>query len=688
MATVYLAEEVATGQRIALKLLHPHLAADPGARRRLEREVQAAHRLDHPGVLVARELFEVDGQLGLVLPLHTGRTLAEVVAMDGPLPPDQVRRLGLRLAEALGAAHRAGVLHRDITPRNVLLDDRGAPVLTDFGLARLQDQRTARSTTLLGTAGYVPPEVLSGQRADPRSDLYSLGAVLHFAATGREAFAAAHPQAALQAQLQGQVRPLGEVVEGFPPWLDQAIRRLLHPDPDQRPQGAASVVAALEEGVAPGPPPVTGPLPAAAPARASPDQASTGRAVLARLPSGTWTVAVQESGDPDLRAARRALRRARRLGQEGHGELGRIIGQVSEVVGQVAGWSDSPSVEERLAQAVGSAAGLPAGALQPAQALEARRFRLVAHVDRATADRLADDSRRLGLRAAVHAEGDPSDPKSWLLSRWWVLIPLMWIGFPWLMMVGAPDWTVFALIAATVLLSVVVGPLAARHRLPARVRRLPVAYTDDLSTSLAAGFLPQQADAATAPARAAATAPARGTDPAPPTSQSALLTAQALAAIDELDAALRAHDADLPAPVSADLGASSRALRREVEELGQEAALLDAALAQAPAADEGWAAERLGRLQTLARAGQLVDPAEQARLQAAVDAWQAALLAEQAVDARRTATLARLLEIGATTRRLAHELTLDQVRARAPARALEDLDRRAAAAAAARRELG
>lgn len=669
MATVYLAEELATGQRVALKLLHPHLTSDPGARRRLEREVDAAARLDHPGVLVARELFEADGQLGLVLPLHTGRTLAEVVAMDGPLPPDQVRRLGLRLAEALGHAHRAGVLHRDITPGNVLLDERGAPVLTDFGLARLQDQRTARSTTLLGTAGYVAPEVLSGQRADPRSDLYGLGAVLHFAATGRHAFAAAHPQAALQAQLQGEVPPLGAGVEGFPPWLDQAIRRLLHPDPDQRPQGAAAVVAALEEGRAPGPPPVTGPLPGA-----------SGRPVPARLPSGTWTVAVQESGDPDLRAARRALRRARRLGQEGHGELGRIIGQVSEVVGQVAGWSDAPTVEDRLAQAVGSAAGLPAGALQPAPALEARRFRLVAHVDRATADRLADDSRRLGLRASVLAEGDPSDPRSWLLSRWWVLIPLMWIAFPALMMVGAPDWTVFGMVAATVLLSALVGPLAARHRLPARVRRLPVAYTDDLSASLAAGFLPQQADAATAPARA--------TDPAPPTRQSALLAAQAAAAVDELDAAVQAHHEDLPAPVSTDLRASARALRREVEELGAEAARLDAALAREAPADDGWAAERLGRLQTLARAGQPVDPTEQQRLQAAVQAHQAALVAEQALDAQRTATLARLLEIGATTRRLAHELTLDQVRARPPAQALEDLDRRAAAAAAARRELG
>jgi len=139
MATVYLAQDRSGGERVALKLLHAHLAADPSARHRLEREVEAAHRLDHPGVLVARELVELEGQVGLVLPLHPGRTLAERIAVDGAQPPDQVRRLGLRLAEALGAAHRAGVLHRDLSARNVLVDERGAPVLTDFGMARLQD---------------------------------------------------------------------------------------------------------------------------------------------------------------------------------------------------------------------------------------------------------------------------------------------------------------------------------------------------------------------------------------------------------------------------------------------------------------------------------------------------------------------------------------------------------------------
>ena len=168
---------------MALKLLHGHLVQDASARRRLQREIAAAARLEHEGLLLARELLELDGQLGLVLPLHPGHTLSEEVRLHGALPPDQVRRLGLRLAEALGSAHRAGLLHRDLSGRNVMVDARGAPVLTDFGLARLQEGGTGGSTALIGTTGFVAPEVLAGQPADPRSDLDGLGAVMYLAAT-------------------------------------------------------------------------------------------------------------------------------------------------------------------------------------------------------------------------------------------------------------------------------------------------------------------------------------------------------------------------------------------------------------------------------------------------------------------------------------------------------------------------
>lgn len=655
MATVHLALDRRTGERVALKLLHPHLCADPSARRRLDRELAAARRLDHPGVLVAREAVEVDGQIGLVLPLHAGRTLAEVVALNGPLPADQVRRLGLRLAEALAAAHRAGVLHRDLSPRNVLLDERGAPVLADFGLARVQETQASRSTALLGTAGYVAPEVLAGGRAEPRSDLYALGAVLHLAATGQEAFGGGHPQAALTAQLAGRRTPITATVPGFPAWLDQTIGALLDPDPERRPSGAAALVRALEGGVPPD-------LPASGaqrPPRSLAGEAAAAQALadLARLPRGPWTVAITSRGSGPARHHRRRARRSRLL------ERGS------------AGGAEETGTAEDLARAVAREAGLPPEALRASPVLDEPRFRLIAHVDLPTAERLAEACRPMGLRAAVHREGEPSGAVGWLLGRWWALIPLMWVAFPALMMLGAPGWTVYALTAATILLATVVGPFLNRGRLPPRVARLPVAYTDDLSAHLAPGL-----HLSPGPPRPSPEATSRG--------PATRLRSQAEAAIDELLAAVQAHEASLPGPVQADLRASARELRGEVRALGEEAARLEAALEASAPAEVGWAAERLARGTTLERAGQPFPAEERARLEAALAAHEAAQRAEEALDSQRTATLARLLEIAATARRLAHELAVEQAQARPTAEALDDLRRRAAAAAAARRELG
>ncbi|NOY27742.1 MAG: serine/threonine protein kinase [Oligoflexia bacterium] len=671
MATVYLAQDQSTGKRVALKLLHPHLVTDPSARRRLAREIQAAGRLDHPGVLVAQELVELDGQIGLVLPLHLGRTLAETVAMDGPLPPDQVRRVGIRLAEALGAAHRAGVLHRDLTARNVLIDDHGAPVLTDFGLARLANQGTAHSTALLGTAGFVAPEIMAGERADPRSDLYGLGAVLYQAATGHEPFGGGHPQAALQAQLSGEFTPITETVPDFPPWLEQTITALLNPNPAKRPQGAAAVVSALEEGRAPEPPPQTGPLQ---------------QVVTARLPAGNWTVAVGQGATGARAKGSRARRRARRRAlRHGKGDLGRLMRQVSHVVDQVTGVAGQPATEERLTAAIASQAGLPEGALKPSPALDLDAYRLVAHVDRDTAEALANQARIQGLKATIYPEREPDDLQGWLLAHWHVAIPLMWIAFPALLELGAPEYIVFVFVAMTVGLATLLGPWVSRNMLPTKVKQLPIAYTNDLAAQLTQG-LAASAAPGTAAGQAQTTEP-----PDTERSRSQLLTAQARASLEDLDSAIQSHTEDLPSIVASDLRSSVRDLHHEVDELTDDAQRLEAALTAAtPAAvadNGGWAAERLARLQTLAAAGQSVDQAEHEHLAAAVAAHQAATEAEQALDSQLTATQARLLEISATARRLAKELELNQTQTRQPARALDDLRSRAAAAAKARQEL-
>ena len=129
MATVYLARDRVRGERVALKVLHDHLAHDPAMRERLRREVVAAARLRHPGALVAHELHDLGGTWALSLPFHPGQTLAEHLAQHGPMEPEAVRRLGVRLAEVLAEAHTRGLLHRDVTPQNVMIGPRGEPVL-------------------------------------------------------------------------------------------------------------------------------------------------------------------------------------------------------------------------------------------------------------------------------------------------------------------------------------------------------------------------------------------------------------------------------------------------------------------------------------------------------------------------------------------------------------------------------
>lgn len=165
-ATVYLVEDALRGEAVALKILHPHLAASASMRMRLRREVASAARLRHARALVAWDLHDLDGQLAISMPLHAGHTLAEHVARHGPLSAHALERLADQLADVLGAAHALGLVHRDVTPRNILVDDDGHAVLSDFGLARFVDAATATGTGALGTLGYAAPEGWSGVRAD------------------------------------------------------------------------------------------------------------------------------------------------------------------------------------------------------------------------------------------------------------------------------------------------------------------------------------------------------------------------------------------------------------------------------------------------------------------------------------------------------------------------------------------
>jgi hypothetical protein len=248
-ATVYLATEVATGERVALKVPHESAITSPAVRARLRREVEAAARVGHPSVLAAREVVE-DGPLAaVVLPWWPGTTLAAHVAVNGPLAGSALDHLARELLGALEAAHRAGVVHRDVTPGNVLIDgDRVA--LADFGLARVGEGSGTR-TTALGTPGYTAPEVLRGGRADARSDLYGLGAVLHFAATGAPPFGVGDAMQILARQQQDRRPSLAAT--SLPPRLVATIEAMMEPDPTRRPAGAIAARRGLDHLATPQP---------------------------------------------------------------------------------------------------------------------------------------------------------------------------------------------------------------------------------------------------------------------------------------------------------------------------------------------------------------------------------------------------------------------------------------------------
>ena len=201
MGEVYRARDTRLDRTVAIKVLPAHLAQNPELRQRLEREARAVSSLNHPHICILHDIGHQDGTDFLVMEYLEGETLAARLA-KGPLPMDQVLRYAIEMAEALAAAHREGVFHRDLKPGNVMLTKTGSKLL-DFGLAKLREpaagagglstlptqaMELTQKGTILGTIQYMAPEQLEGKETDARSDLFAFGAVLYEMATGRKAF--------------------------------------------------------------------------------------------------------------------------------------------------------------------------------------------------------------------------------------------------------------------------------------------------------------------------------------------------------------------------------------------------------------------------------------------------------------------------------------------------------------------
>ncbi len=246
---VYEALDLVTGVSVAVKVLFGELVAMVDVRERFRREAEAAGRLVHPNIasVIDAGLDEPNEPMFLVMPHVVGQTLAERVAAGGPLEPGRVQALLAGLAGALAHAHEHGVLHRDVKPDNVIIeDDTGTPKLIDFGVSKLSIVRANRRLTsygrVLGTPGFVAPEVLRGEEADERSDLYGLGVTGYFAAVGRLPFSDGE-MASVAETLAGI--EVGQVDAVAPGGLASDIRRLVALYPGDRPASANDACALL-----------------------------------------------------------------------------------------------------------------------------------------------------------------------------------------------------------------------------------------------------------------------------------------------------------------------------------------------------------------------------------------------------------------------------------------------------------
>jgi serine/threonine protein kinase len=240
MGTVWSAVDEMLDRRVAVKEITPPAELDDAQRRQLRartlREARAAARIDSPAAVTVFDVVEEDGRPWIVMQLVQAPTLADLVRQRGPLPDREVARIGLRVLEALSAAHRAGVLHRDVKPANVLVPDSGSAVLSDFGIASLEGDASMTTTGMIvGSPAYMAPERARGAAPTPASDLWSLGATLAAAVQGRSPFEREGQIPTLLAVLHDDPSP---VSAGGP--LAEAIDGLLRKDPAQRMQAGAA----------------------------------------------------------------------------------------------------------------------------------------------------------------------------------------------------------------------------------------------------------------------------------------------------------------------------------------------------------------------------------------------------------------------------------------------------------------
>jgi serine/threonine protein kinase/Tol biopolymer transport system component len=275
MGVVYKAEDIKLGRRVALKFLPDEMASDPAAMERFKREARAASALNHSNICTIYSVEEHNGQPFIAMELLEGQTLRELIGLtEGatgtatgkePLPLGKLLEIAIQISEGLDAAHQKGIIHRDIKPANVFITSQGRAKILDFGLAKSQEfegsdlgpshameahsvtnLNLTRTGTTIGTAGYMSPEQVRGEKVDSRTDLFSFGLVLYEIAVGRRAFSGETAPILQTAILNQTPTPVRQLNPSIPLELETIVNKALEKDRAKRYQTAAEITAALQ----------------------------------------------------------------------------------------------------------------------------------------------------------------------------------------------------------------------------------------------------------------------------------------------------------------------------------------------------------------------------------------------------------------------------------------------------------
>jgi eukaryotic-like serine/threonine-protein kinase len=256
MADVYLAQDTLLGRQVALKLLHHRFAEDQEFVERFRREASSAAGLSHPNVVAVFDRGEWDGTYYIAMEYLPGRSLKAVVREHGPLSPGDATDIVVQILLATRFAHKRGIIHRDIKPHNVILDEEGRAKVTDFGIARAGASDMTLTGSIMGTAQYLSPEQAQGHAVSESSDLYAVGVVLYELLTGQVPFEGESPVTVALKQVSVEPTPPSALNPGVSPALEAVVMRSLAKDPGARFASADEFIAALQqarEGIAPAP---------------------------------------------------------------------------------------------------------------------------------------------------------------------------------------------------------------------------------------------------------------------------------------------------------------------------------------------------------------------------------------------------------------------------------------------------